>query len=81
MNLSGDSNTDLNDLLYVIEMRFGHIESDILNKILVLREPSIINRLILVAANCNSIKTLEEEIDKGDSFKITGKRYDPLSGE
>ncbi len=72
---------DLKDLLYVIEMRFGPVESHILDKILSLSEPSIINRLILVAANCNSIKTLEEEIQGGDLFKIAGRRYDPLSGE
>ena len=71
---------DREDLLAVLEMRFGAVPPDILRRIGGLRESDLLQRLILVAANVPDWKTFLDELGaQGESFRLVGEDFNPLA--
>ncbi|EQB71798.1 MAG: hypothetical protein AMDU1_APLC00018G0010 [Thermoplasmatales archaeon A-plasma] len=71
--------SDVEDLLYVLEGRFGSIDLRARQMIKEINDFSTLNRLILVAANVSSYGDFLQELENKDSFKIAGDRFNPLS--
>ena len=71
--------SDVEDLLYLLEGRFGSIDSRVRQMIKDISDFSTLNRLILVAANVSSYRDFLQELENKDSFKIAGDRFNPLS--
>ncbi|MBX6352400.1 MAG: hypothetical protein IRZ10_03625 [Thermoflavifilum sp.] len=61
---------DKEDLLAVLEMRFGGVPYDVRNSILQIRDPDVLERLILVAANAPDWDAFETEWQQRDGFRI-----------
>ena len=70
--------SDVEDLLYLLEGRFGSIDSSVRQMIKDISDFSTLNRLILVAANVSSYRDFLQELENKDSFKIAGDRFNPL---
>jgi len=70
---------DIRDLLAVLELRFGEIDTVYRQKLIKMTDFSLINRLILVAANAPSLDIFLAELKNPEmNFKIVGEEYDPL---
>ncbi|QRF76447.1 hypothetical protein Thermo_01969 [Thermoplasmatales archaeon] len=70
---------DIRDLLAVLELRFGEIDTVYRQKLIKMTDFSLINRLILVAANAPSLDIFLAELNSPEmNFKIVGEDYDPL---
>lgn len=70
---------DREDIIQILNMRFGVVAPQIIHSIYQITSLDTIERLILVAANCDSFETFKEELDEGDgNFKILGERFNPL---
>lgn len=70
---------DREDLLAILNMRFGEITADVLQMIEEQNDLNILQRLILVASNAPVIDVFLEEIREGDqAYKLTGERYNPM---
>lgn len=75
------SQTDREDLLAVLSMRFGDVPPDIQTHIATVTALDTLERLILVAANAPDWKTFVEELNAGSrAFRLVGQRYDPVAG-
>lgn len=75
------SQTDREDLLAVLSMRFGDVPPDIQMRIATVTGLDTLERLILVAANAPDWRSFVEELDAGaHAFRLVGQRYDPLAG-
>ncbi|HLR09024.1 MAG TPA: hypothetical protein VK136_07210 [Bacillota bacterium] len=68
------------DLLGLVQMRFGQIPEDIQKKIMHLNDPDVLNRLFLVAVNAANWHVFVSELNEGkDAFKMVGDGFDPLA--
>ncbi|HEX7057175.1 MAG TPA: hypothetical protein VF260_08280 [Bacilli bacterium] len=71
---------DREDLLAILEMRFGEVPEDVQNEIRAIQKLDALERLILVAANVPRWEVFLSELREGkDQFKIVGEMYNPLS--
>ncbi len=70
---------DREDLLAILNMRFGEITADVLQMIEEQKDLNTLQRLILVASNAPVIDVFLEEIREGDqAYKLIGERYNPM---
>ncbi|WP_163971763.1 hypothetical protein [Oceanobacillus halotolerans] len=68
------------DLLGLIQMRFGGVPEDIKGKIMALEDLDVLDRLFLIAVNAANWDVFVSELNEGkDSFKIVGDGFDPLA--
>jgi len=71
---------DREDLLAVLQMRFGVPEADVEAKIASIHQPDELQRLILAACNAPVWSVFAEELRAGEgAFKLTGERFNPVS--
>lgn len=70
---------DRGDLLAVLYMRFQSLPEKIEERIEAIDDPSVLDRLILVAANARDLDVvIDELVAEGPSFRLVGDRFDPL---
>lgn len=70
---------DLEDLLALLEMRFGQIPPDVLARIEGIDKTDTMQRLILVAANAADWDVFLQELEAGDTaFKLVGDHLSPI---
>lgn len=70
---------DREDLIAVLQMRFGDIPPGVIQNIYDLNDLDTLERLILVAANAPSFKVFLEELEEGSgAYRITGERFNPI---
>lgn len=70
---------DREDLLYVLQLRFGEIAPGIIEAIYQISDLHTLERLILIAANAPTFKICLEELETGnESFRIVGNRFNPI---
>jgi hypothetical protein len=71
---------DRNDLLALLEMRFGEVPQPVQQQICRLQDLSELQRLMIAACNAVDWEVFIEELLSGqDSFKLTGERFNPLN--
>nr|WP_245349952.1 hypothetical protein [Cytobacillus eiseniae] len=70
---------DREDLLAVLRMRFGFIPGEVIEKVYEINDYSILQRLILAAANAANWDVFVQELQAGeDSFRLLGEEFNPL---
>lgn len=69
---------DREDLLALLNMRFGSIPDDVLQGIVAIDDVSRIDHLILVAANAATWSDFMQEV-REPGFRIVGQGFEPLS--
>ena len=70
---------DREDLIAVLQMRFGHVTGEIIEKIYEIDDMNTLQRLILSAANAPSWDVIVEELEVGgQAFRILGENFNPL---
>lgn len=70
---------DREDLITVLQMRFGELPPTLVTQIYELNDLDTLERLILIAANAPNFKTFLEEMAEGsDGFRIIGERFNPI---
>jgi hypothetical protein len=69
---------DREDLLTLLNMRFGSISDEVLQRIRDIEDVSQIDHLILVAANAVTWTDFIQEA-REPGFRIVGQGFDPLS--
>lgn len=70
---------DREDLIAVLQMRFGHVTGQLIEKIYEINDMNTLQRLILSAANASSWNIFLEEFGAGsNSFKLLGENFNPL---
>ena len=70
---------DLEDLLALLEMRFGTIPPDVYAEIGRIDKLDTMQRLILVAANAADWNVFVQELKAGDgAFKLVGDHLSPI---
>jgi hypothetical protein len=71
---------DRNDLLILLEMRFGGVPQPVQEQICQLQDLNELQRMIIAACNAADWKVFMEELQSGqDSFKLTGERFNPVN--
>ncbi|GJM79876.1 hypothetical protein HMSSN139_23720 [Paenibacillus sp. HMSSN-139] len=71
---------DREDLLAVLQMRFGEPDDEVKAKIASMGQLDELQRLILAACNAPAWNVFTEELWAGEgAFKLTGERFNPLS--
>jgi hypothetical protein len=71
---------DREDLLAILNLRFGDVPSSIQENINAISKGSTLERLITVAANAASWDIFVSELLHGkESFKILGEAFNPLA--
>lgn len=71
--------TDREDLLALLEIRFGRIPPEIRKQIEDIEQPDTLERLILVGANVPSWEVFVAELQEKDTaFRIVGERFNPI---
>ncbi|MGV6936776.1 hypothetical protein ACWA2B_15025 [Paenibacillus sp. CMM36] len=71
---------DRNDLLALLEMRFGGVPQPVQEQICRLQDLNELQRLIIAACNAADWEVFMEELQLGqDSFKLTGERFNPVN--
>lgn len=71
---------DREDLQALLQLRFGSIPIDVQETISQVRQPDVMQRLILVAANVPDWPGFLQELQAGDeSFRLVGEDFNPLS--
>ncbi|MEK5548966.1 hypothetical protein [Paenibacillus sp. FSL L8-0689] len=71
---------DRNDLLALLEMRFGGVPQPVQEQICRLQDLNELQRLIIAACNAVDWEVFMEELQLGqDSFKLTGERFNPVN--
>ncbi|MGZ7441683.1 hypothetical protein [Paenibacillus sp. TH7-28] len=69
---------DQEDLLAVLDMRFGEIPRETVERIAAIRKPDELQRLILAACNASAWSVFAEELQAGEgAFKLVGERFNP----
>lgn len=69
---------DQEDLLAVLDMRFGEIPRAAVERIAAIRKPDELQRLILAACNACAWSVFAEELHAGEgAFKLAGERFNP----
>jgi hypothetical protein len=72
--------TDQQDLLAILEIRFGEIPEAYRNAILDMKDRNSLERLVLVAANVPEWELFTEEMKAGPAaFRLVGSNYNPIS--
>ncbi|MDP4103839.1 MAG: hypothetical protein Q8935_02705 [Bacillota bacterium] len=70
---------DREDLINVLQMRFGGINGAIIERIYEIDDMNTLQHLILAAANAVSWDVFVEELSAGErSFRILGENFNPL---
>ncbi|WP_251552204.1 hypothetical protein [Neobacillus muris] len=73
---------DREDLIAVLQMRFGCITADIIERIYEISEFHTLQRLILAAANAANWEVFLEELQAGNhSFRLIGEDFNPLKDQ
>lgn len=73
---------DQEDLLALLDMRFGAVPAPIHDQIRRISELDRLQRLIIAACNAADWSIFVEELEAGEgSFKLTGERFNPMAGE
>ncbi|UOF91864.1 hypothetical protein LSG31_06390 [Fodinisporobacter ferrooxydans] len=71
---------DREDVLAILQMRFGGIPLEIENKIEEISDVKTLERLILVAANAATWDVFVSELEEGkDAFRMVGEAFNPVS--
>ncbi|WP_442600224.1 hypothetical protein [Neobacillus sp. D3-1R] len=71
---------DREDLIAVLQMRFGTIPGELVEKIYQISDMNTLQRLILAAANATSWGVFIKELQDGEgSFRLLGEEFNPLS--
>ncbi|NMP23972.1 hypothetical protein HIJ39_16685 [Sulfobacillus sp. DSM 109850] len=71
------TNDDRQDLLALLDIRFGAVPEDVSEAIAAIEDVSQIDHLILVAANAASWTDFLREV-REPGFRIVGQGFDPL---
>ncbi|WP_026700642.1 hypothetical protein [Salibacterium aidingense] len=72
---------DREDLIAVLQMRFGAMAPGVIGKIYDLHSLDTLERLILAASNAPTFKIFSEELEAGEgSFRLEGERFNPIEG-
>jgi hypothetical protein len=70
---------DREDLIAVLQMRFGNVPGEMIQRIYKIADYHILQRLILAAANAASWNVFLAEFQAGDnSFRLLGEEFNPL---
>lgn len=70
---------DREDLITVLQMRFGYLSGEMIEKIYEINEMNTLQRLILAAANAANWSIFLEEFNAyGDSLRLVGDHLNPL---
>lgn len=70
---------DREDLIAVLQMRFGNISGELIEKIYEIDDMNSLQRLILAAANASSWNVFMEDFQDGvGSFRLLGEDFNPL---
>jgi len=73
---------DREDLLAVLQMRFGRVSGELIQKIYGISDGDTLQRLILAAANAHSFEVFLEELEMGQaSFRLVGEDFNPLRNQ
>ncbi len=73
---------DREDLVTVLQMRFGTVPGDMIQAIYEISDFHLLQRLILAAANAADWQTFIQELDEGHhAVRLVGDSYDPLRHE
>lgn len=68
------------DLLGLIHMRFGKVPNHIRHKIMAIQNLDVLDRLFLITVNAANWDVFKAELDEGkNSFKMVGDGFDPLA--
>jgi hypothetical protein len=71
--------TDKEDLLNLLAMRFGPVPGDVRAQIEAMTDGNAVERLILVAANVPAWETFVAELKESQrAFRIVGSQYQPF---
>lgn len=71
---------DREDLITVLQMRFGRVSGEMIEEIYQMDDSHSIQRLILAAANAHSLEVFCDELRNGrGSFRLAGEEFNPLS--
>ena len=71
---------DREDLIFLLRLRFGEVEPEVIEAIYEMDDLETIDRLILVAANAPEFRVFLEELNEGrGSFRIMGERFNPIT--
>lgn len=70
---------DREDLIAVLQMRFGYIPGELIAKIYEIDDMNTLQRLILSAANAPDWKVFIEELNLGrNAYRLLGENFNPL---
>lgn len=70
---------DREDLIALLQIRFKVISPEVIEAIYKISKLDTLERLILVAANAQSLGVFIEELQEGqESFRILGDRFNPI---
>lgn len=70
---------DREDLIAVIQMRFGEVPSDMIQQIYEIDDMNTLQRLILAAANASSWSVFKQDFQfRENSFRLLGEDFNPL---
>lgn len=70
---------DREDLITVLQLRFGMVPGEVIEKIYEISDASILQGLILAAANAHSYHVFLEELNVGEKpFRLVGEEFNPL---
>lgn len=73
---------DRDDLMAVLSLRFGDVPQEVSRAISAIVAGERLERLILVAANCQSLREFQEEAtEKEDAFRIPSGAFTPRRKE
>ncbi|HYK74598.1 MAG TPA: hypothetical protein VEV44_16005 [Pseudoneobacillus sp.] len=71
---------DREDLVAVLQMRFGSVPGELIEKIYEISDMNTLQRLIIAAANATSWGVFLKELQDGvGSFRLLGEDFNPLS--
>jgi hypothetical protein len=74
------NNAEREDLLGLIQMRFGRLPDDVKEKVMAIDDLDVLDRLFLIAVNAANWDVFLTELNEGkDSFKMAGDGFDPLA--
>lgn len=68
--------TDREDLLGLLELRFGSVTDEVREKIEAIQDGNALQRLIIIAANVPALETFLAELHESKpAFRIVGSQY------
>jgi len=70
---------DREDLIAVLQIRFGNIPGEMIERIYEIADMNTLQRLILAAANATNWSIFLKEFQEGeDAFRLLGEDFNPL---